>query len=42
MDILEHNYFHFYNVFIPDQYKQLRIDFENILEDGPPWWYQKN
>jgi len=32
MDILEHNYFHFYNVFIPDQYKQLRIDFENILE----------
>ena len=32
MDILEHNYYHFYNVFIPDQYKQLRIEFENILE----------
>jgi len=32
MGILEHNYFHFYNVFIPDQYKQLRIEFENILE----------
>ena len=32
MDILEHNYFHFYNVFIPDQYKELRIEFENILE----------
>ena len=32
IDTLEFNYSHFYNTFIPNQYKELENEFKNILE----------